>query len=90
LKNIALVGLMRLWGIMLPGNGVFVHPPLPLETVNNGSLSGVLTLEKLPVRNAIGSIVWTIVAAPEFWRVPCQLPKRKVLFLKIGPPMVAP
>src|SRR5215471_2070504 len=28
--------------------------------------------------------------APEFWRVPCQLAKRKVLFFRIGPPSVPP
>src|SRR5947207_14512454 len=85
------VGLILLDGMMLPGNGVLTKPgPASLGTVNSGSLIAVLKLEKSPERKAGLGSDSTIVPAPEFCRVPCQLAKRNVLFFLIGPPSVPP
>ena len=89
--NNFVVGLIRFSGIIFPGKGVLVKPvPAALGTVSVGSLMFPARLVKLPCRKASLSRDSTMVPAPEFWRVPCQLPKMNVLFFLIGPPSVAP
>src|SRR5262249_44566204 len=91
----AAIGLIRLAGILFPGNSIRVNPPLPFYIVVKGSAiwnKAPLALnvcEKSPARcNAVGVVIRYAFGVR--WRRPSKLKNQKTLFLMTGPPAVKP
>src|ERR1700730_7226788 len=75
------VGSKRLSGIIPPPNGA------PLF---RGSVGLTLDCEKSPVRSSAVGTIALLKKLLVIWRSPEYVPKKKVLFLMTGPPMVPP
>src|SRR2546422_677283 len=80
LRKFTAGALKRDAGMILPGNGVF----------DRGSVIARLSCEKSPDRIRLVSTVAVLVVGVPRSCVPCQPPKKNVLFFRIGPPIWAP
>src|SRR5262244_3270983 len=74
------IGSKRATGTCLPGNGVLL----------SGSMMLARDAEKSPARWAAVGVTELLVVGATLSRVPWYEKKKKVLSLRIGPPMVPP
>src|SRR5579863_6444046 len=74
------VGSSRFLGMTLPGNGALL----------SGSTGGILDCEKSPLRSSAVGTMALFRNELMIWRRPEYVPKKNVLFLRMGPPMLPP